>query len=131
MEFLKLINKKIEDISEQQLHLEYRIESNVEPVLKQLNSDLVNIQESMNNLDNTVQALQKTPPSELKCYQQQVIYNIFAKNQLNIYSLKAAINEAAELGIDLNIDFVINKIFFCFNYNLFILLRNMENMEEY
>jgi hypothetical protein len=131
MEFLKLINKKIEDISEQQLHLEYRIESNVEPVLKQLNSDLVTIQESMNNLDNTVQALQKTPPSELKWYQQQVIYNIFAKNQLNIYSLKAAIDEAAELGIDLNIDFVINKIFFCFNYNLFILLRNMENMEEF
>ena len=131
MEFLKLINKKIEDISEQQLHLEFRIESNVEPVLKQLNSDLVTIQESMNNLDNTVQALQKTPSSELKWYQQQVIYNIFAKNQLNIYSLEAAIDEAAELGIDFKIDFVINKIFFCFNYNLFILLRNMENMEEY
>jgi hypothetical protein len=72
MQFLKEINKKIEQMSDQQLKLEYRIESNVEPVLKQVTSDLVTIQTSMNNLDTSVQALQQRAHTELKWYQEKV-----------------------------------------------------------
>jgi hypothetical protein len=72
MEFLKEINKKMEQMSDQQLKLEYRIESNVEPVLKQVTSDLVTIQTSMNNLDTLVQALQQRAHTELKWYQEKV-----------------------------------------------------------